>query len=111
MKSLTTIIFVAGITLLLPSCNDSKPTQLKSERQQERKERREVAKAKAAEGPYIESTKAISDAEEISILIVPDIDGHSSSDRRCLIYRHKIYKTSNMQCEGLISMDALPYDR
>jgi hypothetical protein len=111
MKTLAAIILTTYVCTLLSSCGDSKREQLNVERQQERKERREAAKVRAAEGLYVESTKAISDAEEISVVVVPDKAGYTNSDRRCLVYRHKTYKTSNMQCDERISIDTPSYDQ
>jgi hypothetical protein len=69
-----------------------------------RAQRRANNEAHLAKGAFIESTKAISADEEISVLVVPQGRGARFDDKRCLIYRHKGFRTASIACESETSV-------
>lgn len=99
MRLLITSLLAAA--LLVGCGSESRPSD--SER---RAKRKLDSEARLAKGAYIESTKAISPDEEISILIVPQGSGHRFDDRRCIIYRHKEFKTASVSCEAESTLPA-----
>jgi len=94
LRNVTIFIVLAlplAYWIVTNNANDAKKKIAAQNHEREAKERYD-------KGPYIESTKAISDREEISIVIFPSREGWEFFDRRCIVYRNNYFRTSNMTC-------------
>lgn len=59
---------------------------------------------RAKEGPFILSTKKLSETEEISIVIMPSPYG-DIFDTRCVIYRNREFKQATFNCPDAMARD------
>jgi hypothetical protein len=57
-----------------------------------------AAELRAKAGPYIASTKQLSDTEEISTLVLPSRIG-AMLDAQCFIYKNKEFKQAVVTCQ------------
>lgn len=54
---------------------------------------------KVAAGPHVTKTIAISDTEEVNVLVIPKMGALSGYfETECIIYRNRDFKTSNLSC-------------
>lgn len=88
---------IAAVVLAVAGCNvsSSKPAARAPS----------AAEQRAKAGPYIASTKKISEQEEMSTLVLPSSIG-PVLDQHCFIYRHLEFKQARVICPDAINLDA-----
>jgi hypothetical protein len=81
--------------------SDDKVAQDALARKHELEQSYAKSRARLEAGPYISSSKHISDSEEIQTIVIPE-SMSEELDTRCIVYKNAELKTASISCTGIL---------